>query len=209
MKSLLFLLFTTLPGSFVAYISQTTFPRLFNVQQVYSTGTSDSILRNRLRRIYIAELGVREATGHNDGSRVTEYLMYTGVKTGNPWCCAFVCFCLGKAKIPNPRTAYCPEMFPSAKVIWTRNKITGKSSGYQTSLQHTISQPSSGDVFGIYFPEKGRIAHVGFVDTWGEKYFITIEGNTNEAGSREGDGVFRKRRLISSIYKIARFIPPE
>ncbi|PWG78593.1 hypothetical protein DDR33_21770, partial [Pararcticibacter amylolyticus] len=67
--------------------------------------------------------------------------------------------------------------------------------------------PSRGDVFGIYFPEKGRIAHVGFVDDWGDKYVVTVEGNTNEAGSREGDGVYRKRRFISCIYKVVKYLP--
>ncbi|HWK59160.1 MAG TPA: hypothetical protein VNQ80_17590 [Parapedobacter sp.] len=41
-----------------------------------------------------------------------------------------------------------------------------------------------------------RIGNVGFVDEWGiGSYFITVEGNTNEAGNREGDGVYRKRWL--------------
>lgn len=66
-------------------------------------------------------------------------------------------------------------------------------------------RPRKGDVFGIYFPDKKRIAHVGFVDSWDDKYVITVEGNTNEAGSREGDGVYRKRRLVGSIYQVARW----
>lgn len=42
---------------------------------------------------------------------------------------------------------------------------------------------------------------------WSEGNFtITVEGNTNEAGSREGDGVYRKRRLKNQIYKISRWI---
>ncbi|WP_235833110.1 CHAP domain-containing protein [Arcticibacter tournemirensis] len=148
----------------------------------------------RLQQIYTAELGIREATGRNDGNRVEAYLKYVGLKKGNPWCAAFVCYCLGKAGIPNPRSGYCPSMFPAGKVIWTRELKVESS-----------HNPSPGDVFGLYFPEKGRIAHVGFVDDWGDKYAVTVEGNTNEAGSREGEGVYRKRRLISSIYKVARY----
>jgi len=49
------------------------------------------------------------------------------------------------------------------------------------------------------------VAHVGFVDQWQSKYVITVEGNTNEAGSREGDGVYRKRRPIKSIYIVANY----
>ncbi|RXF70553.1 hypothetical protein [Arcticibacter tournemirensis] len=145
---------------------------------------------------------------------------YVGLKKGNPWCAAFVCYCLGKAGIANPRSGYCPTLFPAASVIWSRkSRVEGSRLKVESTQPTTRNlQPSScntqpathnpipGDVFGIYFPEKGRIAHVGFVDEWGDKYLISVEGNTNEAGSREGDGVYRKRRLISSIYKVARYL---
>ncbi len=174
-----------------------------------------------LREVYLSELGVREATGRNDGPRVETYLRYVGLKAGSAWCAAFVCWAYGQAGIPNPRSGYCPNLFPSGKVIWIRkSKAENSGSKVESSKLKVESQqpaprnsqpatrnPSPGDVFGLYFPEKGRIAHVGFVDQWGDKYLISIEGNTNEAGSREGDGVYKKRRLISSIYKVARYCP--
>jgi len=66
--------------------------------------------------------------------------------------------------------------------------------------------PSTGDIFGLYFPERKRIAHVGFIDQWDGTWMVTVEGNTNVSGSREGDGVYRKRRLVRTVYKVARFI---
>ncbi len=66
--------------------------------------------------------------------------------------------------------------------------------------------PTTGDVFGLFFAEKGRIAHVGFIDQWDDPWVTTVEGNTNVLGSREGDGVYRKRRLVRSIYKVARYV---
>ena len=66
--------------------------------------------------------------------------------------------------------------------------------------------PSTGDVFGLYFPEKGRIAHVGFIDEWKDPWVMTVEGNTNVLGSREGDGVYRKRRLVRTVDKVARYV---
>jgi hypothetical protein len=33
-----------------------------------------------------------------------------------------------------------------------------------------------------------------------------VEGNTNESGSREGDGVLRKRRLVRSVWKVAGWV---
>ncbi|WP_276359596.1 hypothetical protein [Daejeonella sp. H1SJ63] len=70
-----------------------------------------------------------------------------------------------------------------------------------------IRQPNTGDVFGIYFPDKKRIAHAGFIDQWDGTWLITVEGNTTIYGSREGDGVYRKRRPVKSIYQVAGYIP--
>ncbi|MEJ7780792.1 MAG: hypothetical protein WKF68_14510 [Daejeonella sp.] len=66
--------------------------------------------------------------------------------------------------------------------------------------------PSTGDIFGLFFAEKGRIAHVGFIDQWDGTWLTSVEGNTNFKGSREGDGVYRKRRLVRSVYKVARYV---
>ena len=66
--------------------------------------------------------------------------------------------------------------------------------------------PTTGDVFGLYFPEKKRIAHVGFIDHWDGTWMISVEGNTNVSGGREGDGVYRKRRLVRTVYKVARYV---
>lgn len=60
--------------------------------------------------------------------------------------------------------------------------------------------------FGLYFSEKRRIAHVGFIEKWTKQTITTVEGNTNQAGSREGDGVYRKIRLTRQIYAVTRFI---
>ncbi|WP_242696003.1 peptidoglycan-binding protein [Desertivirga brevis] len=158
----------------------------FNKEQKAVRGRKD------LRAIYTAEIGVKEKSGKNDGVRVEEYLAYAGLKRGSPWCASFVCWALGKAGIPNPRSGYSPSLFPKSKQIWIRGSPFPK-------------KLLIGDVFGLYFPEKGRIAHVGFVDRIQSNMLISVEGNTNEAGSREGDGVFRKRRLLSSIYCISRW----
>ena len=67
-------------------------------------------------------------------------------------------------------------------------------------------RPQTSDIFGLYFPEKGRIAHVGFIDEWNDPWVVTVEGNTNVLGSREGDGVYRKRRLVRTVEKVARYV---
>ncbi|MGV3508178.1 MAG: CHAP domain-containing protein [Sphingobacteriaceae bacterium] len=157
---------------------------------------AESGKREILRRFYTGELGVKELSGKNDGTEVEKYLRYVGLKKGNPWCAAFVCWALGEAGISNPKSGWSPELFPASKVIWQRSR----------SLNAGFENPQAGDVFGIWFSDKGRIAHVGFIDSWDGKWMISVEGNTNEAGSAEGDGVYRKRRLCSSLYQVSDFI---
>jgi hypothetical protein len=151
---------------------------------------------SKVKEIYTSQIGVREKQ-MNAGPEVETYLRYVNLPKGNPWCAAFVCWTLGKAGIVNPRTGWSPALFPAERVIW-ENKGKGGSS----------ARPAAGriaDVFGLYFPEKGRIAHVGFIDEWNEPWVTTVEGNTNALGSREGDGVYRKRRLVRSVYQVARY----
>ncbi|MCF8451741.1 MAG: hypothetical protein K9G42_00985 [Pedobacter sp.] len=178
-----------------------------------------------IKKIYDSQIGVRER-GINAGPHVEEYLHYVNLGRGQPWCAAFICWVFGQAEIENPRSAWSPDLFKGSKVIWdraesrkqkaqSREKYQVMGSSYQDgillgsmSVHPTTNsrQPTTADIFGIFFPEKNRIAHAGFVDQWGETWLITVEGNTNMEGSREGDGVYRKRRLVRSVYKVARYI---
>jgi hypothetical protein len=166
--------------------------------------TSEKNKRGLLQQTYMAELGVRERTGHNDGWRVEEYLRYVNLKKGDPWCAAFVCWVLGKARVENPRTGWSPGLFTKRRICWQRTETAGLK--YAAQRSRAASFPKQGDVFGIWFPDKQRIAHVGFVDKWEDTWVTTVEGNTNEAGSREGDGVYRKRRLTRSVWQVASWI---
>lgn len=137
-------------------------------------------------------VGVREATGHNDGDDVERFLNSAGVAKGAPWCAAFVAYCQRHCQKPVPKSpAWSPSWFPTSRVINTRG-------------DGMVPQP--GDVFGIWFQNRKRIAHVGYVAAWPDgNMAVTVEGNTNEAGSREGDGVYKKRRPKRTLYKIARW----
>jgi len=178
-------------------------------------------LRQKVKAIYDSQIGVREATGRNDGPQVEQYLCYTGLGKGNAWCAAFVCWVLGQANVENPKTAWAASLFPNDKVIWKQGmvaksyKAQSEKRSVRTCLpdrqatrnsQHTTKKAC---VFGLYFRSLKRIAHCGFIDQWGEKEAITVEGNTNDSGSREGDGVYRKRRPIKSLYAVADWIGKE
>lgn len=132
-----------------------------------------------------SQLGIREATGKNDGTAVEAYLSYTGNKKGTPWCASFISWVYGKAGLAKPKTPWSPALFP-------KNRQTLK--------------PLPADVFGIYFSSLKRIAHCGLVEANRGNWLQTIEGNTNANGFREGDGVYRKLRHKRTVAVYANWI---
>ena len=147
-----------------------------------------------LRRYYTQAIGITEATGHNDGQEVERFLAHVGLSAGAPWCAAFVSYCFYRAGYRTPpRSGWSPAFFPASRIV------------YNNSYSIDSYAPQVGDVFSIYYSSKKRIAHVGFVDARHKNYLITIEGNTNNTGSREGIGVFRKYRPIKSVHSVARY----
>ena len=150
--------------------------------------------RDKLVNTAESQLFVREKTGHNDGKEVEEYLRVTGLGKGNAWCAAFLAWDHVKNNISSPHSAFCPDWFKSHVVY----------SQFSKTIEPFISQP--GQVFGLYFESKGRIAHVGMITGETRFSYNTIEGNTNDAGSREGDGVYRKIRNKRQINKIADYV---
>jgi len=83
-------------------------------------------------------------------------------------------------------------MVPESKTVWKRG-----DSG----------RLNKGEIFGLYFQSKKRVAHVGAViEDFGDGWVLTIEGNTDDAGSRDGNGVFTRLRHKSQLYVVARWI---
>ena len=154
-------------------------------------GSSKSIVaqyRIQVVRTAVNELGVRERSGRNDGARVEQFLKLIGLLKGEPWCAAFVSFVFHETGFAKPRTGWSPALFPASRLA--RSALPG-------------------NLIGIYFREKKRIAHVGIIEKQDGDWIVSIEGNTNSQGSREGDGVYRKRRHKSAIYQISDWINEE
>ncbi|MBK6507204.1 MAG: CHAP domain-containing protein [Ignavibacteria bacterium] len=65
----------------------------------------------------------------------------------------------------------------------------------------SICKPGSGKArTDFIFSSGGGFGHTGLVESVNGGFLETIEGNTNEGGSREGIGVFRRnRRKIKDI----------
>jgi hypothetical protein len=66
--------------------------------------------------------------------------------------------------------------------------------------------PQPADVFGLHYANLGRIGHTGILLKDEGSYWVTVEGNTNGVGSREGDGVYSKRRRKDQITVISRWV---
>lgn len=123
-----------------------------------------------------AEIGYREGP-NND----TKYGRWYGLNF-NPWCAMFISWVAWKTGATKiiPKHAYTP-----AGAAWFKQRGQWFSKG------------RAGDLVYFNFAGDGvdRISHVGIVETaLADGSYITIEGNTNAAGGREGNGVYRKLR---------------
>ena len=137
-------------------------------------------------------LFVREATGSNDGKWVERFQKQAGAKKGDAWCACFVVAMHNYVGIPIVQSAWSPALFTS-NVVWE----------YSDWREYT---PKAGQVGGIYYDSKKRVAHVILITDYDGKSVFTIEGNTNMLGSREGDGVYEKRRPMQSIWIISDYV---
>lgn len=148
----------------------------------------------RLQEIYTSFIGVREKTGKNDGKEVEKFLRSVGLGPGYAWCAAFVKYCMLEAGIKAAEKI-------NGMALSCENK---KNMVFQKGKH--LKDAKAGDVFTLYYAKLGRIGHTGFYNKpVNSSIFETVEGNTNMAGSREGDGVYRKKRSYNATWSISRW----
>lgn len=144
---------------------------------------------NRLIAVAGSQEGYREGRTGTDWNNDTAYGAWYGLN-GNAWCAMFVSWCAFTAGIPEtviPKHAYTPTGYN-----WF--KAQGE----------TVDTPKRGDIMYVYYASIGRIGHVGIVESVGDGFVRTIEGNTNTNGSSQGDGVYRLKRDITSRLRFVR-----
>ena len=132
----------------------------------------------------ITQLGVQEIPkGINKGLDVEKYLKSVGLGGGYSWCMAFVYWNVLQASkklaIPTPLI-----------------KTGGVLAQYNNPKNVKKTAPLAGDIF-IQDHGKG-MGHTGLVEYVVGDSIHTIEGNTNDEGSREGFEVCRRVRKIKS-----------
>lgn len=142
-------------------------------------------LQEETLAVAITQVGVEEIPrGSNAGPEVEEYLKAVGLPAGYSWCMAFVYWsCVQAAKklntiVPILRTA-------GVLRLWNE------------SVMQRIKEPTVGCIFILdYGNGKG---HTGLVERFDKTYIYTVEGNTNDKGSREGYMVARRKRLRKTV----------
>jgi hypothetical protein len=143
-----------------------------------------------------ADKGVRE-TGKNAGVDVEKYLKCVALVKGNPWCAAFVSWCVmssrGAAKPPKWCSGSAVSLFQMARAQ-KAVCVTPVDADFKTKVKAGWVWSRAQDDAAAAAARKGVWCqgHTGIVVAVDDVGFHTVEGNTNAAGSREGDGVYRK-----------------
>lgn len=142
-------------------------------------------LAQKTLEIAIAQIGVQEIPKNsNSGPEVEIYLKSVGLSRGYSWCMAFIYWCTQQASIhislknPLKKTGGVLDQYNSRPL-----------------LVHTV--PKIGDIF-ILDLGKG-LGHTGIIEKIDGDILHTIEGNTNDNGSREGYKVCRRKREIKTM----------
>ena len=161
-------------------------------------------LSKEMVRLAIAEVGVMEVNGTNCGPRVDEYKAATWLnpKVGWPWCAAFTCWLIREALINTGIKQTKTFKRPRTAGAWDfENWSLAQDKSVLLKKPHR-KDILPGDIVVFTF------SHIGIAvsapDAAGN--INTIEGNTDTAGSREGGGVFRKKRRLNQIRSRIRLI---
>lgn len=125
----------------------------------------------------------RDADGNwNNIQKYSENVPGLAWSDGEAWCATFMSWLAmvsGNAAL-YPRTASC-----SAGVDWFRS--IGRFSEYPAVGAQVFYGPGGG-------------SHTGLVVSFDDTHIHTVEGNTNDNGSAQGDGVYRQTRTRRDAY---------
>lgn len=188
------------PLSIDGVVGPATWEALFGAETVVNNAPADqgdSLLTKALE-VAISQVGVLEVPpGSNRGPEVDAYLASVSVPPGQYWCAAFVYWCFERAasaldrENPVCRTAGCLDHWQKAETRGAR----------RIPVEQAAADPSlimPGQVF-IIDHGLGR-GHTGIVERVEGGMLVTVEGNTNEGGSGNGIGVFRRQgRRIADV----------
>ncbi len=143
-------------------------------------------------------VGLREVT-HNEAPWLPKIWAATWYKDGmenhEPYCAAAVCHWIQQADLHSTDVNLKhPPLSPSCSDLleWFSKPEQG-CMVFKWTNNKGILIPQRGDIV-FYMP---YFSHVGVVSSVNLTSIISTEANTNQAGSREGDGIWQKERAQS------------
>ena len=150
--------------------------------------------RDELIAAAAKKIGVHESGGNNKGPEVEQFQKAVdGKAQGEPWCAAFVQFCIMEVEKRFGATVVCHRS-EHCLTIWAK-----------TPGVHRYKFPKPGYLV-IWNYENSLNGHIGIVSRVIDEFTIeTIEGNTgpdDKTVEREGDGVYRKTRSLKQTGKM-------
>jgi hypothetical protein len=159
-----------------------------------------------------ANAHVREQ-GKNRGARVEEYQRAAALGPGDPWCAAFVAWCMMQAAGTAKAPAWCSgsavtSWHKGSKAAGPARRCTPVDADFAKRVAPGFVWVRAVDAASAAAARNGTwsIGHTGIVIAVDAAGFHTIEGNTNAAGSREGDGVYRKFHRWDDAAQIGRTV---
>ncbi len=130
-------------------------------------------------QIAASQLGCEEIPRNSNwGKHVEKYLKSVGITFAAPWCMSFAYWCVNEA---------CKELGVTNPLVKTGGVMRQWN---EIPAKYKSKTPTKGAIFIMDFG-KG-LGHTGFVTGFNDKVINTIEGNSNDEGSREGVEVCRK-----------------
>jgi hypothetical protein len=133
------------------------------------------------------DIGLEEVPrGSNRHPRIQLSLRNCGLSGAYPWCCSIA-------------VTWIRECFPALPILMTADCDALLAHGREKKIIY--STPKAGDIF-LRLASRFDANHAGLVIS---DNFDTIEGNTNPGGSREGYGVFERKRPITDSYVFYRW----
>ena len=138
-----------------------------------------------------------EPKGSNTGSVVNQYLASVGLKPGLPWCAAFVYYIFDQLTKRLGTKNYLPKT-GGVLNLWDKSDDNLKIDIRDAKANPALIKP--GQIFIMSRPGKG-LGHTGIVISVdpAKREFVSVEGNTNDQQSGEGDRVGINRRKIDNL----------
>lgn len=188
---------TKLFSSLLFYLS--LFFAMVFLSSCAQAASSEKHLRANLIQYALAQQGIEEATGNNDGEDIDRYAApFDAAGKGYSWCAMFTAWQFNCFNVDNPNNMWAPAWARSKDVVWSP----------ALEKQRKAQEPQPGDAFTLFYNRLNRVGHVGIITKVTDKYFYTIEGNTNNAMSREGQGVWAHKRPRAKVYRVTDYITP-